>query len=58
MNAIIFATEHWRDHEAGWWFPLFPLLFVGLWVLVVGRRWRRWGPPVRRGRARRTIGSR
>ena len=45
MNAIIFATEHWRDHDAGWWFPLFPLLFVGLWVLVVVtvvRRWRRW----------------
>jgi len=45
MNAIIIATEHWRGHDGGWWFPLFPLLFVGLWVFVlvtVGRRWRRW----------------
>ena len=24
MNAIIIATEHWRGHDGGWWFPLFP----------------------------------
>lgn len=43
MNAITFATEHWRDHDASRWFPLLPLLVVGLWVFVVvtvGRRWR------------------
>ncbi len=44
MNAIIFATEHWRDHDAGGGSRSSPS-FVGLWVLVVvtvGRRWRRW----------------
>ena len=43
MNALVFASEHWRDHDGGW-FLLFPLLFIGLWAFVivaVTRRWRR-----------------
>ena len=41
MNALVFATDHW--HDGGFWFPLVPLLFLGLWIAVfiaVGRRWR------------------
>jgi putative membrane protein len=39
------ATHHW-DGDDGWfpWFPIVPLLFFGLWVLlfalVARRRWR------------------
>ncbi len=41
MNALLLAWHHGYDNGA--WFPIFPLLFFGLWVVVfvtVGRRWR------------------
>jgi putative membrane protein len=44
MNALVFASEHWRDHD-GWWFPLFPLLFIGLWAFVIVAVTRRWRQP-------------
>ena len=46
--AAVMAVDHWHDH--GWfpWFPLVPLLFIGLWIflfaVVVRRRWRMGGP--------------
>lgn len=42
MNAFLLASHHW-DHDGGWWFPIFPLLFLALWVtlfVTIGRRWR------------------
>jgi len=54
MSTIIIATEHWRDHNGGW----FPLVFVGLWVFViftVGPSLAPVGLPARRGRARRAL---
>ena len=42
MNGLLYATHHWNG-GGGFWFPLFPLLFIGLWVavfLTFGRRWR------------------
>jgi putative membrane protein len=42
MNVILFASHHYHD---GRWFPLFPLLFLGLWIAVVVtfvRRRRHW----------------
>ena len=42
MNGLVFASHHWND-GGGFWFPLFPLLFFGLWIAVlvtIGRRWR------------------
>ena len=41
MTAFLLATHDGFRH--GYWFPLFPLLFFGLWVtlfLTIGRRWR------------------
>ncbi len=41
MTALLLATHDGYHH--GSWFPLFPLLFLGLWVVVfltIGRRWR------------------
>lgn len=43
-TTTIVAADHWHRH--GWfpWFPLVPLLFVGLWIFVLTvvfrRRWR------------------
>ena len=42
MIGLVLASNHWHGHD-GAWFPLFPLLFIGLWVVLlvtVGRRWR------------------
>ncbi|MDQ3353725.1 MAG: SHOCT domain-containing protein [Actinomycetota bacterium] len=42
MISLLLASHDWPGH-AGAWFPLFPLLFFGLWVavfVIVGRRWR------------------
>ena len=39
--AQLFASNH--DHDWFPFFPLIPLFFIGLWVLLfatVGRRWR------------------
>jgi putative membrane protein len=41
MTALLLATHDGYHH--GSWLPLFPLLFLGLWItvfLTVGRRWR------------------
>ena len=41
MTPLLLATHDGYHH--GNWFPLFPLLFLGLWVVVfltLGRRWR------------------
>jgi putative membrane protein len=50
MTTTLLAVDHW--HHSGWfpWFPLVPLFFVGVWVLlftvVFRRRWRGgWGGP-------------
>jgi putative membrane protein len=40
MTSLLLATHH-GYHDS--WFPLFPLLFLGLWLalfLTIGRRWR------------------
>jgi putative membrane protein len=43
-DAVVATHHHWDD--GGWfpWFPLVPLFFIGLWVLlfafVFRRRWR------------------
>ena len=40
MSTILLAS-HWHDHDG--WFPLFPLLFLALWVFLIvllARRWR------------------
>jgi putative membrane protein len=42
MIDFLLASHQWHGHD-GAWFPLFPLLFLGLWVVLlvtVGRRWR------------------
>lgn len=43
MSAILLASHQWDgDHFP--WFPLVPLFFIGLWVVVfltLRRRWRR-----------------
>ena len=42
MTGLLFATHHFHD-GGGFWFPLIPLLFLGLGVaafVVLGRRWR------------------
>ncbi|MGH8911129.1 MAG: SHOCT domain-containing protein [Acidimicrobiia bacterium] len=39
MINLLLATHHF----GGLWFPIFPLFFIGLWIvvfLVFGRRWR------------------
>jgi putative membrane protein len=41
MNALLFATDHWHRGGAPW-FPLIPLLFLGLWVAVIVSFRRRW----------------
>jgi putative membrane protein len=46
MTTLLLATHEWPGHDPGWfpYFPLIPLLFVGLWVVLfvtLGRR-RRW----------------
>jgi putative membrane protein len=43
MNSFLLASEHWRHHGDGW-FPLFPLVFIAIWIAVIftlRRRWRR-----------------
>jgi len=48
MTSFLIASHEWHGHD-GAWFPLFPLLFIGLWVavlVVVSRRWR-WRQPDR-----------
>ena len=42
MTALVFASDHWHD-GGGFWFPLVPLLFLTLWIVLfvtIGRRWR------------------
>jgi putative membrane protein len=45
LAAIV--AERWPDH--GWfpWFPLVPLLFVGLWFVLFALFFRRWRPAPR-----------
>ena len=46
MTALLLATDHWQGHP-GPWFPLFPLLFLALWIgafVFLARRWRHFGP--------------
>jgi hypothetical protein len=41
MTTLLLANHDGFHH--GTWFPLFPLLFFGLWLalfLTIGRRWR------------------
>jgi putative membrane protein len=45
MNPLLLAADHWSHHHDGWFpfFPLIPLLFLTLWIVVlfnVRRRWR------------------
>ena len=43
-NAMV--ADHWRCHTWFPWFPLVPLFFLGLWIVVFGfvvRRWRMGG---------------
>ena len=44
MTAFVFASEHWREHDGGW-FPHFPLLFIGLWAFIIVTATRRWRRP-------------
>jgi putative membrane protein len=42
MTALLLASHYWHGHH-GLWFPLFPLLFLSLWIaafVFIGRRWR------------------
>ena len=45
MTALLLATHLHHGH----WFPLFPLLFLGLWIaafVFISRRWRgHWHGP-------------
>lgn len=42
MINLVLASHQWHGHDR-LWFPLFPLLFFALWVVIAtfGRRWRR-----------------
>jgi putative membrane protein len=36
-----FAIDHWHHHD-GLWFPFFPLVFIGIWIVVILTWRRRW----------------
>ena len=41
MFGVLIAT--YSDHPGRWWFPVFPLLFLGFWAAVIftlSHRWR------------------
>lgn len=43
ITTFLLAWHDGPHHDGGYWFPLVPLLFFGLWVtvfLTIGRRWR------------------
>ncbi len=45
MTALLLASHYGYGHP-GLWFPLFPLLFLSLWIaafVFFGRRWRHGG---------------
>ncbi len=37
-------ANHWNDHDGDWFpfFPLIPLFFIGIWVVVIVTLRRRW----------------
>ena len=37
-------ADHWHDHDGDWFpfFPLIPLFFIGVWVVVIVTLRRRW----------------
>jgi putative membrane protein len=49
LHTTQLAVDHWHHDDGHWfpWFPLVPLVFIGLWVVVIltlrGRWGRRWG---------------
>jgi putative membrane protein len=43
MTALLLAWHDGYRHGGGFWFPLIPVLFLGLWVtlfVTIGWRWR------------------
>jgi putative membrane protein len=44
MNTLLLASDHWGRHHDGWFpfFPLIPLFFIGVWVVVIVSFRRRW----------------
>ena len=50
MTALSLATHHLHGSSGGW-FPLFPLLFLGVWVVLAVGLGRRWRHPRRSGEA-------
>ncbi len=42
-TEAVLASHHWhRDGDWFPWFPLVPLFFIGLWVLLFALVFRRW----------------
>lgn len=41
MTDLVIAAGEW-NRQGGFWFPLVPLLFFGLWLAVFALASRRW----------------
>jgi putative membrane protein len=40
-STALLAMDHWHDHD-GRWFPIFPLIFIAIWLVVILTFRRRW----------------
>ncbi len=42
LNTAVLAHDRWGDDGPWPWFPIIPLLFITLWVVVILTLRRRW----------------
>jgi putative membrane protein len=47
-STALLAMDHWRDHD-GPWSPIFPLIFIAVWLVLVLTFRHRWHHASRHG---------